>query len=70
MENAYIDPIFANEIKKRPYPYYNNEEDLKIRAKLFKSKLKNNDTKEIINIFEIININISNHLMKKNLIFQ
>ena len=61
----YIYPIFANKIKKSHYPYYNNKEDLKIRAKLFKPKLKNNDTKEIINIFEKINfINNNNDSFK------
>ena len=61
MKSANIYPIPPNKLKKRRYPYYNNDEFLKIRDKLFKPKLKFNDTKEIINILEKININNNNN---------
>ena len=50
-------PLFIKKVGKRMYPYFNDEENLKLGYKLFKPKFKDNQTKHIISLFENINMN-------------
>ncbi len=50
-------PLFIKKVEKRMYPYFNDEENLKLGYKLFKPKFKENKTKHIISHFENINMN-------------
>ena len=50
-------PLFIKKVEKRMYPYFNDEENLKLGYKLFKPKFKDNQTKHIISLFENINMN-------------